>query len=64
MNKEHEKKMMIDVDYFCNFVVKNLQITPKGKEYITIPEIVEVLQKECFKYGHSYIDLLDWFKVL
>ena len=58
----HEQQMYKDTDYFCKYVIENLMIPTKDKQYIDINDVLEALNKECDKYSYVIDILLDYMK--
>ena len=60
--QKHEYNMRTDADYFCEYVIENLMILTKDKQYIDINDVLDALNKECDKYDHTIDVLLDYIK--
>ena len=61
-DQHHEQQMYKDTDYFCKYVIENLMIPTKDKQYIDINDVLDALNKECDKYDYSIDVLLDYMK--
>lgn len=62
--QHHEYMMRTDVEYFCEYTVENLYITPaiNSLRGIHLYDIVDRLRKECLQYDQELDDLLDYMK--
>jgi len=58
----HEKQMYKVPNYFCEYVIGNLIIPTKNKQYIYIWDVLESMKQECDKYDYTIDVLLDYMK--
>ena len=59
----HEHRMRTDIEYFCEYTVENLYITPESQNRgVFLFDIVDRLRQECLQYDQELDDLLDYMK--
>ena len=61
-DQSHEMKMRNDSEYFCEFVLENLYITPDKTKGLFLFDIVDTIRKECLKYDQDFSEFLDYLK--
>lgn len=61
-DESHEVKMRNDFEYFCEYVLENLYITPERTKGLFLFDIIDTISKECSKYDQDFKEFLDYVK--
>jgi hypothetical protein len=61
-DEAHEIKMRNDIDYFCEYTLENLYITPKITKGVYLFDVLNEINRHCCWYDQDSKEFLDYLK--
>jgi hypothetical protein len=62
IEQRHEANMQSNIEYFCEYTLENLYITPEKTKGLFLFDIVDEIKKHCNKYEQDFNEFLDYLK--
>ncbi|MFA5669897.1 MAG: hypothetical protein WCX83_00275 [Candidatus Cloacimonas sp.] len=61
-DQHHERMMRSSIEYFCEYTLENLYITPEKTKGLFLFDVVDEIRKYCIKYEQDFNEFLDFLK--
>lgn len=61
-DQKHEWNMKNDIEYFCEYTLENLYITPEKTKGIYLFDVIDEIKKQCDKYEQDFNEFLEYLK--
>jgi len=61
-DQHHERMMRSNIEYFCEYTLENLYISPEKTKGLFLFDVVDEIRKYCDKYEQDFNEFLDYLK--